>query len=123
MKQCAYFANKLMEYNYSGTIDCYCKGEGLDLFREKMYNKGFNTEVFNYVEPREMPDLLHSYKYLLVSSPPKSIPETSNMLLEGVAAGCIVISMYNEDEIYQKYDFSLLYEDFKINQRNIYRSC
>lgn len=90
-KQFDHFYTKLKENNYVGKICVYSNDYTVREFKNYFENQGFEVDAYSFVEPKFIPDILKSTKYILLSEVPSGIPEESNLYSEAVMCGCEVI--------------------------------
>lgn len=103
--QLEYYYNYLCKRNYIGKIRVYSNDSTIEIFDEFFSSRRYEIEGYQFVMPEEIPGILRDIKYLLVSKIPSGIPEESNIYLEGISAGCILVCVDNKDFVQPDMDF------------------
>ena len=83
--------SKLNEYEYKGAINVYSNDYTVCAFRNYFEKNGFAVKQHSFVMPQDVPNILRTAKYVLLSEIPSGIPEESNIFSEAIACGCKVI--------------------------------
>lgn len=86
-----YYHSKLKKAGDISCIKVYSSERAIKEFENYFNDKGYNVIGNPFVMPSKVPEILKSAKYLLISEPPKEIPECSNCLVEGLMSGCSII--------------------------------
>lgn len=92
-EQLDFWHQKLVENNFQGKVISYSDNNTREILYKYFKQKNIEIDCMPFVEPQCVPQILSHSEFLFVSSLPDNIPERSNLLLEGIACGCKIISM------------------------------
>lgn len=90
-RQFDYYYAFLVKHDYHGKIQIYSNEYTIDEFARYFQARGYEVVGHPFVMPNKVPQILQDTKYLLISTAPDGIPESSNCIREALSAGCVPV--------------------------------
>lgn len=114
--------NEMKNLQIFNKLVCYTGGDGVKSFQEYFLQKGFMVEVHPFVHPAKVPEILKGARYVFVPKTPAEMHEVSNVLLEGLATGCYLISGEDDFRINSSGVIELLQGNVNLHRREIFKN-